>query len=96
VAAVVAVALTEPGHESQEYEVTGPEPLSYADVAAELSEVQGRTITYVDVDDDATRKVLLGYGVGEWLAGALVDLSRTIADLDGTGTPARSPTRSTA
>ncbi|MBV8944997.1 MAG: SDR family oxidoreductase [Solirubrobacterales bacterium] len=74
VAAVAAVALTEPGHESQEYEVTGPEPLSYADVAAELSEVQGRTITYVDVDDDATRKVLLGYGGGEWLAGALVDL----------------------
>jgi uncharacterized protein YbjT (DUF2867 family) len=104
VAAVAAVALTEPGHEYQEYEVTGPEALSYADVAAEISEVQGRKVAYIDVDDDATRKVLLGYGAGEWLAGALVDLYQDYrrSGLDGyasdvtdtvdrlTGRPARS------
>lgn len=33
VAAIAAVALTEPGHESEEYDITGPEGLSYSDVA---------------------------------------------------------------
>jgi hypothetical protein len=46
----------------------------YTDVAAEISEQQGRKVTYVNVDDDATRDVLLGYGLGEWLVNALIDL----------------------
>ena len=37
VAAVAAVALTEPGHAGAHYDVTGPEALSYADVAAKLT-----------------------------------------------------------
>jgi len=74
VAAVAAVALTEPGHEGSEYNVTGPEALSYGDVAAAISEHLGRNITYVPADDDATRNALLGYGLGDWFAGALVGL----------------------
>ena len=52
VAAVAAVALTEPGHAGAHYDVTGPEALSYADVAAKLSAMLGRPISYVDVPDD--------------------------------------------
>lgn len=74
VAAVAATLLTEPGHEGQAHEVTGPEALSYHDVAAKLSAAMGRTITYVDVPDDAVRSSLLGFGLGEWLVGGLVDL----------------------
>ena len=53
VAAVTAVVLTEPGHEGGHYDVTGPEALSYADVAAKLTRSLGRPITYVDAPDDA-------------------------------------------
>jgi len=74
VAAVAAVALTEPGHENKEYDVSGPEALSYADVATAIGELQGRSVSYVEADDDTTRGVLLGYGLNGWLAGALVDL----------------------
>jgi uncharacterized protein YbjT (DUF2867 family) len=74
VGAVAAVALTEPGHENREYDVTGPEALSYGDVASVLSDVLGREITYVDVGDEDVRRTLLGFGMGEWIVGALVDL----------------------
>ncbi len=47
VAAVVVKALTEPGHEGQVYDVTGPEALSFARQAEILGRVLGREITYV-------------------------------------------------
>jgi uncharacterized protein YbjT (DUF2867 family) len=74
IAAVAAVVLTESGHEGQIYDVTGPEALSYGDVAAAVSGAQGREVRYVDVPDDAVRDALVGLGLNEWMAGALVDL----------------------
>jgi uncharacterized protein YbjT (DUF2867 family) len=74
VAAVAAVALCEPGHAGARYDVTGPEALSYADVAAKLTRAMGREITYVDVPDDAVREALLGVGLSQWFANALVGL----------------------
>jgi uncharacterized protein YbjT (DUF2867 family) len=74
IAAVAATLLTQPRHEGDIYEVTGPEALSYHDVASKLSYSLGRTISYVDVPGDAVRQALLGFGLGEWLVGALVDL----------------------
>ena len=74
VAAVAAVVLTEPGHAAACYDVTGPEALSYADVAAKLAGVTGRPITYVAAPDDAVRQALLGAGLNDWFASALVGL----------------------
>jgi len=74
VAAVAAVVLTEPGHTGAHYDVTGPEALSYTDVAARLTSAMGRHITYVDAPDDAVRQALLGVGLNEWFANALVSL----------------------
>ena len=74
VAAVAAVALTEPGHAGAAYDITGPEALSYADVAAKLTSVMGRRITYIGAPDDAVRQALLGAGLNEWFANALVGL----------------------
>jgi uncharacterized protein YbjT (DUF2867 family) len=76
IAAVAATLLTEPGHEGQAYDVTGPEALSYAEVAVKLSQSMGRKITYIDVPDDAVRRTLIGFGMDDWLGGALVDLFR--------------------
>ena len=74
VAAVAAVLLTEPGHEGDEVDVTGPEPLSYDDVAGKLSASMGRQVTHVKVPDEAVRTALAGFGMGDWMTGALVDL----------------------
>ena len=74
VAAVAAVALTEPGHAGAGYDVTGPEALSYTDVAAQLTGAMGRQITYISAPDDAVRQALLGAGLNQWFANALVGL----------------------
>ena len=46
IAAVAAVALTEPGHEGQAYDLTGSEALDYWQVAEIMSRILGRKITY--------------------------------------------------
>ncbi|MFB6150243.1 MAG: NmrA family NAD(P)-binding protein [Haloarculaceae archaeon] len=46
VAAVAARALTEPGHRNRAYDLTGPGALTYDEVAAVLSDVLDREITY--------------------------------------------------
>ena len=74
VAAVAAVALTGPGQGGARYDVTGPEALSYTDVAAKLTRAMGRRITYIDAPDDAVRQALLGAGLSEWFASALIGL----------------------
>jgi uncharacterized protein YbjT (DUF2867 family) len=74
VAAVAAVALTEPGHAGAHYDVTGPQALSHADVAARLTSALGRPVSYADAPDDAVRQALLGAGLSEWFAGALTGL----------------------
>jgi uncharacterized protein YbjT (DUF2867 family) len=74
VAAVAAVVMTESGHGGAHYDVTGPEALSYHDVAAKLSSALGRDVTYVDAPDDAVRGALLGFGLDQWFVDALVGL----------------------
>jgi len=74
VGAVAAVLLTAAGHEGSAYDVTGPEALSYHDVAAKLSDKMDRKITYIDAPDGAVHEALSKFGLPEWLVGALVDL----------------------
>jgi NAD(P)H dehydrogenase (quinone) len=52
-AAVAAAVLLSDGHEGRAYDVTGPETLSAADLAALYSELGGRPVQVVHVDDAA-------------------------------------------
>ena len=52
VASAVAV-LTGDGHRNRKYDITGPELLSYREVAALVSEVAGRPIAFAPVTDEA-------------------------------------------
>ena len=53
IAAVAAVALTRPGHDGQKYILTGPEALSYSDLARILSGVIGPPVEYHDFYNEA-------------------------------------------
>lgn len=55
IAAVAAVALTTPGHESREYPVTGPEALRPGDRVRLLGEALGRRLRYEPQPDDDAR-----------------------------------------
>jgi uncharacterized protein YbjT (DUF2867 family) len=53
IAAVAAIMLTEPGHEGATYTLTGPEPVTHAQIAAALTAALGRDIAFIDVPPEA-------------------------------------------
>jgi uncharacterized protein YbjT (DUF2867 family) len=75
IAAVAASCLTETGHAGKIYEVTGPVAIGYADIAATLSQVLGRSINYVDIPLEAARSSMLETGMSAWLVDALNELN---------------------
>jgi len=75
IGAVVARTLTDAGHEGKTYTLTGPESLSYADVAAKLSDATGRQVTYVALTPEQFREGALAQGLPEWLVSALERLN---------------------
>jgi uncharacterized protein YbjT (DUF2867 family) len=79
VGAAGARVLTEPGHEGKAYELTGPAALTYADIAAALSRVLGRTIRYLRISPEQLKQGAMGAGRPEVYADALVDLDRYYA-----------------
>ena len=62
-AACAAKVLSTPGHENKTYTITGPELLSYRDVAALTAEIGGSPIDYVVVSDDERRAQFAAMGV---------------------------------
>lgn len=55
IAAVAAIALTEPGYEQTELALSGPEPLTPGQQIAILADVLGRPLRYEPLSDEAAR-----------------------------------------
>ena len=99
-AAAVAVLLDPAPHAGKAYEITGPAALSRDDVAAILTEVAGRPVPKIDLDDATFRAGVIAAGIPDFLADVVVTYgiavrdgwldnpSTTVADL--TGRPATS------
>jgi len=73
IAALAARALTEPGHEGKTYDITGPQALTHAEMADQLSWALAKPIKYVDVPPAAMREALLGFGMPVWQADGLLE-----------------------
>jgi len=76
IAACAVAALTQPGHENKAYTITGPEALTYDEVASKLSAAAGREVKYVDLAPDQHRGGMIAAGVPAQYAEALLDLNR--------------------
>jgi uncharacterized protein YbjT (DUF2867 family) len=74
VAAVAAIALTEEGHRGKTYTLTGPEAVTFDQMAQQLSEVTGTQIDFVNLPDEAVLDGLLGADMPDWLATNLITL----------------------
>ena len=74
IADVAVKVLTEPGHAQRVYELTGPRLLSFADMAASLSDATGRAIAYVPVTPEE-------YAVAAHEAGMPADEATMLASL---------------
>jgi NAD(P)H dehydrogenase (quinone) len=79
-AAAAAAFLTTEGHEGTAYDITGPGPLSQGDVAALLSEVSGRPVEAVAVDDEAFIQGLTAAGVPEPAAREFASYGRAVRE----------------
>ena len=73
IAAVAARTLTEPGHEGKTYDGTGPEALTHAEIAEQLSKALRKRVEYVDVTPDAMRETLLSLGLPPWQAEGVIE-----------------------
>lgn len=68
VAAVAVRALTEAGHSRQIYDLTGPEAITFDEMADAIGEATGRSVSYVHVAPEFALKQMLSDGVPRWLA----------------------------
>ncbi len=80
IAEVAVVALTQPGHAGELYEVTGPRMLTLADIAEELSSATGRMIKYTPVPHDAFVKSVADSGAPQDVLWMLDYLFATVLD----------------
>jgi uncharacterized protein YbjT (DUF2867 family) len=99
---VAAVTLTEPGHESATYTLTGPAAITHAQIAEALTGALGRQVTFVDVTPSAFAGSLRGI-LPPWQVDGLLEdyahyrrgeaaaVSSAITEI--TGTPPRDVTR---
>jgi uncharacterized protein YbjT (DUF2867 family) len=76
IASTAAVVLTHAGHDGKTYDLTGPESLSYKDVADKLSAALGKPVRYVDVPPEAALESMLKAGMPQWNARAVTELYR--------------------
>jgi uncharacterized protein YbjT (DUF2867 family) len=99
VGAAAAAVLTTPGHYGRTYCLTGPEAITYAQVAAELSGATGRKVEFVDVPGEAARQGMVEAGMPDFVAQQIVSIfaqaregaaERVTATVESlTGRPAR-------
>ncbi|MFF5710762.1 NmrA family transcriptional regulator [Streptomyces sp. NPDC012756] len=75
---VVVETLTANGHAGRVHEVTGPRPVGFAEVAAEISRASGRPVVYEAVSEAEYAGLLGGFGLpvpeAEWLAALFATL----------------------
>jgi NAD(P)H dehydrogenase (quinone) len=67
-AAAAAAVLTQPGHEGKTYEITGPDLISEQDYASLLTQITGKPVRVVNVDDDTYIAGAVQTGIPEPLA----------------------------
>jgi len=76
-----AVSATVSDHfDNQIIELSGPECISFHDVAKVLSDVSGRTIKYIPVAPEAVMESMLRAGLDEWISTLMRDYSQAYSE----------------
>ena len=83
IGAIAAKVLTSDGHTGKTYTLTGPEALSYAQVAEKLSAQLGATVKYVSLTQEQLRQSMRDLGMPPWQVEALADLQAYYTDGPG-------------
>ncbi len=75
IGAIAGQILIDEGHEGKTYPITGPEKISYHDIARIIGEAIGKEVNYVALDNESMRQALYGAGMPHWLADDLIQLN---------------------
>jgi NAD(P)H dehydrogenase (quinone) len=78
-ARAAAAALASPAAGRVILDITGPEVITYTELARITSEISGRPISYVSVSTDAMQNILVGAGLPPFYAEALVSFQTATA-----------------
>ena len=78
VGAAAAAALTTGGHEGRTYVLTGPEAITYAQVAAELSAATGREVDFIHLPDEDARQGMVQAGTPDAIAEQVVNVFKML------------------
>jgi uncharacterized protein YbjT (DUF2867 family) len=70
---VAVAALTTSEHKNRIYSLTGPDALTFVEMADALSRAVGRTISFVDVPPESMRSTLVDLGLPAWQADGLLE-----------------------
>jgi len=76
---MAANILTSKGHDNKAYNVTGPELLSGAEMAAVFASVTGKEVAYVSPSPEQTLESLLSTGWPKWQAEGMLELFEVFA-----------------
>jgi uncharacterized protein YbjT (DUF2867 family) len=74
VGACAAAVMTTAGHDGGTYVLTGPEAITYAQVATGLSAATDRMVEFVDVPDDGGRQGMIQAGTPDVVAEQIVEI----------------------
>jgi nucleoside-diphosphate-sugar epimerase len=74
IAKVAFALLRSSGHEGKSYDMTGPEALTMAEIAEQISQATGRTIEYVNITLEEYRRAVLAAGASPERADGFVEL----------------------
>jgi len=76
------VALLDDSHVGKVYEISGPEALTYAELADRFTAVLGRRVQWIGIDDASFRGALDSAGLPAWVVTAYVELNSSIRTSD--------------
>jgi uncharacterized protein YbjT (DUF2867 family) len=85
IAEIATLALTTEGHSGEQYEVTGPKAITFAEAVAAIARASGREIQFQTVPMDVYRQALVDAKLPTELVDLIVYLFTTV--LDGRNTP---------
>ena len=69
---LLSPGLASPGHEGRTYLVTGPEAITFSQVAAGLSAAVGHRIEFTDIPGEAAEQAMIAGGMPAFVAGQIV------------------------
>jgi len=80
VAAVAVAALTSDGHVGKTYTITGPEALSFQEVAQKLATATGRPVSYQNIPLASVRQEMVATGLPAWLVEVRMEFATALRD----------------